>query len=55
MNVAAQTVQFGDRDRATLPMAAGFGQDGGELRAAIQGVRAFARLDLDMLADDLDR
>ena len=55
MHVAAKPIELGDRDRATLPMAAGFGQGGGELRAAIQGVRAFARLDLDMLADDLDR
>ena len=33
--------------------ALGLGQGGGELRAAIEGVGALARLDLDMLGDDL--
>ena len=37
-----------------LPVLAGFGQGGGQLRAAIERVRPLARLDLDMLGDDLE-
>ncbi len=52
MNVAAEPVELGDDDRARLPVAAGLGEGLGELRAALEGVRALARLDLDMLGDD---
>jgi hypothetical protein len=37
-----------------LPMPASCGQGGDELRAAFERVCAFARLDLDMLGDDLE-
>jgi hypothetical protein len=47
MHVARQPVELGDSDRAGPSVAAGFGQGGGELRAAIERVRAFPRLDLD--------
>src|SRR5271155_4278058 len=38
---------------AHLPWPAGLGERGGELRAALDRVRAFAGLDLDELGDDL--
>jgi len=53
MHVAREPVELGDGDRARLSVAAGASQCGGELRAAIKGVSAFARLDLGELADDL--
>jgi len=54
MNVTRQPVEFGDGDRRPLAVMASFGQGGGELRAAIENVRALASLDLDMLGDDLE-
>ena len=43
-----EPVELGDGDRARLPVAAGLGQGGGELRAAVERVGALARLDLDV-------
>ena len=40
MNVTREPVELGDGDGAMLPVATGFGQCGGELRAALEGVRA---------------
>ena len=45
-NVAAQPIELGDDDRR-LPVAAGLGQGGAQLRATIE--RDFARFDLDIL------
>ena len=52
MNVAAEPVELGDDDRARLPVAAGLGEGGTKLRAALERVRPLARLDLRELADD---
>jgi hypothetical protein len=54
MHLPRQPVELGDSDRAGPSVAAGFGQGGGELRAAIERVRALARLDLNMLGDELE-
>ena len=52
MDVSAQAIELGNRHRAfTVP--AGLGESGGELRAALDRIRAFAGLDLDEFADDL--
>jgi hypothetical protein len=51
MHVARQTIQLRNNDR-TLE-AASISQGGGELRATIQRVGAFAGFDLDKLGDDL--
>ena len=45
---------FADGDGARLAFAAGLSQRGGELRQAIEGVGALARLDLGELGDDLE-
>src|SRR5271166_583807 len=52
-DIAAEPIELGDGDWTEFPMPASCGQGGGELRAAIERVRALARLDLDMLGDDL--
>ena len=52
--VAAEPVELGDDDRARLPVAAGLGEGLGELRAALEGVRALARLNFSELGDDLE-
>jgi hypothetical protein len=52
VHVTRQSVELGDDDRARLPVAASLGEGGGELRAAIEGVRTFARLDLGELPKD---
>jgi hypothetical protein len=52
MDVSAPPIKLGNRDGAfTVP--ARLGESGGELRAALDRVRAFAGLDLDEFADDL--
>jgi hypothetical protein len=52
MDIAAEAVQLGDDHRA--PATAGVLERGGELRAAVEGVRALACLDLDELAGDVE-
>ena len=52
MNVAAEPVQLGDRDRALETL--GLGQRGSQLRAAIERVGTFAGLDLDELTGQLE-
>ena len=42
VHVAREPVELGDGDRARLPVAAGPGQRGGELRAAVERVGALA-------------
>src|SRR5271165_4337076 len=54
VNVTREPVELSDGDGAMLPVATGFGQCGSELRAAVERVRTLARLDLDMLGDDLE-
>jgi len=54
MNVAAEPVELGDSDRASLPVAAGFSKGGDELWPAIERVGVFPCLDLDVLRDDLE-
>ena len=54
MNVTREPVELGDGDRARLSVAAGAGQGGGELRAAVERVGALARLDLSELGGDLE-
>ena len=54
MHVARKPIEFGDGDRARPSIAAGLGEGGGELRAALERVDGLARLDLDMLGDDLE-
>ena len=54
MHVARKPIQLRDGDGARPSVAAGLSEGGGEFRAALEGVRAFARLDLDMLGDDLE-
>ena len=52
MDVSAQPIELGNRDGAfTVP--AGLGERGGELRATLDRIRAFAGFDLDELGDDL--
>ena len=52
MDVSAQPIELGNRDGAfTVP--AGLGKRGGELRSALDRIRAFACFDLDELGDDL--
>ena len=52
MDVSAQPIELRNRDGAfTVP--AGLGERDGELRAALDRVRALAGLDLDEFADDL--
>jgi hypothetical protein len=52
MDVSAEAIELGNRDGAfTVP--AGRGERGGELRAALDRIRAFAGFDLDEFADDL--
>ena len=52
MDVSAQPIELGNRYGAfTVP--AGLGERGGELRAALDRIRAFAGFDLDEFADDL--
>ena len=46
MDVSAEAIELGNRDRA-FSVSAGFGERGGELRAALYCVRALAGLDLD--------
>ncbi len=50
--VSAQPVQFRDDDGALE--AAGLGEGGGELWAALKSVGTLASLNLDMLGDDLE-
>ena len=52
MNVPAEAIELGNRDRAS-PVPAGLGERDGELRPALDRVRALASLDLDKFADDL--
>ena len=54
MHIAREPVELCYGDGARLPVAAGASQGGGELRAAVERVGALARLDLDMLGDDLE-
>ena len=54
MHVARKPIELRDGDGARPSVAAGLGEGGGEFRAALEGVRALARLDLDMLGDDLE-
>ena len=54
VHVTRQSVELGDDNRARPSVAAGLGEGGGELRAALESVRALACLDLDMLGDDLE-
>jgi hypothetical protein len=51
MHVTRQTIQLGNDDSA-FPLP-GLGEACGELRATIQGIRALAGFDFDMLGDDL--
>jgi hypothetical protein len=51
-HVTAQAIQLRDDDRGLV--AAGLGERGGELRAAIERVGTLARLNLDMFGDDLE-
>jgi hypothetical protein len=52
MDVPAEAIELGNRDGA-FTVTAGLGERGGELRAALDSVRAFAGFDLDEFADDL--
>ena len=52
MDVSAEAIELGNRDRA-LAMTAGLGGRGGELRTALDRIRAFAGFDLNELDDDL--
>ena len=52
MHVSAQPIELRDDDRALG--AACRGERAGEFRAAIQGVGTLARLDLGVLADDVE-
>ena len=53
-DVAAQSIELSDGDRRPFAVTAGLGQCGGELRAAVERVRALARLDLSELGGDLE-
>src|SRR5262245_39417952 len=52
MHIAAQPVELCDEDRAFR--LAGMRERRGQLRATVERIRAFAGLDLDMLANHLD-
>src|SRR5271154_2337686 len=52
MDVSAQSIELGNRDDA-FAVTAGLGERGGELRAALDRIRAFTGFDLDEFADDL--
>ena len=52
MDVTGEPVQLGDDDRAFA--APRLIEGGAQLRPQIEGVRALARLDLDILADELE-
>ena len=52
MDVSAQSIELGNRDGA-FAVTAGLGERGGELRAALDRIRACAGFDLDEFADDL--
>jgi len=54
MHVTRKPVQLGNSDRASPSVSAGFGQGGGEPRAAVKRVCPLARLDLCELGDDLE-
>jgi hypothetical protein len=54
MHVARKPIELRDGDGARPSVSAGLGEGGGQLRAALEGVRALASLDLDMLGDDLE-
>jgi hypothetical protein len=47
-------VEPGDGDRRRLAEAAGLSERGGELRAALERIRALAAFDLDELGRDLE-
>jgi hypothetical protein len=42
MDVSAEAIELGNRNGA-FPVTAGLGERGGELRAALDRIRAFAR------------
>jgi hypothetical protein len=52
MNAPAEATELGNRDGA-FTVTKGLGKRGGELRAALDRIRAFAGFDLDEFADDL--
>ena len=54
MNVAAEPVQLGDRDRDRALAMLGLSRRGSQLRAAIKRVGTFAGLDLDELTGQLE-
>ena len=54
MHISRKPIELRDGDGTRPSVAAGLGEGGGELRAALEGVRAFARLDLNTLFDGLE-
>ena len=54
MHVTRQPIELGDGDGGGLPVAARCSERCGELRAAIEGVSALPRLDLDELGNDIE-